>query len=216
MSTQLPESTPDGLARRRAAWALGVLALVAVIISAITVFFLGTSSGTHQDAGLPSTAGSPLAGPSSSTPPPTDSAASSTPVHPRPSTSTPGTTATASCPSSAPCVLQGDAGQAGAAIDAYRSSHHQPSVLAGVSPSAQSCAINSGDGGSCPASYFWEPVATLDGAAVVGKIAAHSNGSAWLLDPHATSFAVGWAYAPGAGGAAGQVEGVIVKVDQTG
>ena len=33
-------------------------------------------------------------------------------------------------------------------------------------------------------------------------IATRSDGLAWLLDPDITSFRVGWAYVPGAGGSA--------------
>jgi type II secretory pathway pseudopilin PulG len=110
-------------------------------------------------------------------------------------------------------VLPGDAGQAGAAIDAYRTAGKQPAVPTTVSSGAQTCALNSGDGAACSASYFWEPVPTLDGSALVAKIAAKSSGAAWLLDPKATSFAVGWAYAPGAAGKAGLIEAVLFKVD---
>ena len=217
MSTDPAQSSPDALARRRAAWALGALALGAAIIGAVMVFWLGTSGGTHDNAAPPARAASVSGGARSSTTPPTHTAAPSpTRTSPNPTRSTSGTPVTASCPTSAPCVLPGDAGQAGTAIDSYRTSHHQPSVAASVSPAAQSCALHSGDGRSCPTSYFWEPVATPDGTAVIAKIAAANNGNSWLLDPHAASFAVGWAYAPGAAGTAGQVEAVVVKVDNTG
>jgi hypothetical protein len=210
VSTDLPDSNPDGLARRRALWALVVLALVAVIISAITVFLIGGSSGTHQDTGLPAATDPASASPSTSSTPPSPSAASSS-AHPSPSSSSPSAAAVAACPTPAPCVLQGDAGHAGAAIDAYRASHQLPSVPTSVSPAAQSCALSSGDGPSCGGAYFWEPVGALDGAALVAKLASHSKASAFLLDPTATAFVVGWAYAPGAAGAAGQVEAAIVK-----
>ncbi len=205
------ESGEDG-SRKRAAWVLGVIVLVAAIIAAIMVLVLGTSGDSHRSSLPPATGIVPSSGASTlpahsagSTRSPATSVATTT-------TTTPISPGSASCPSTKPCVLPGDGGQAGAAIDAYRAAHRLPLVPTTVSSDAQTCALNAGDGPACSASYFWEPVSTLDGAALVAKVTAKSSGAAWLLDPRATSFSVGWAYAPGAAGKGGLIEGVLFKL----
>jgi hypothetical protein len=210
VSFDLPDDGVVDPSRRRAAWVLGVLVLVAIIVAATMVLLLGTSGDSHRSALPPATgilpsSGAPTVAPATPT--------TSTPAPQTSSTTTaPPTPGTASCPTTAPCVLAGDSGQAGAALDAYRTAHQLPVVPTTVSDQAQACAVNSGDGPACSASYFWEPVPTLDGAALVAKIAAKSSGVAWLLDPKATSFAVGWAYAPGSAGKGGLIEAVLFKV----
>ena len=46
---------------------------------------------------------------------------------------------------------------------------------------------------------------------MISMIAGRSDSLAWMLDPDVTSFSVGWAYVPGAGGP-GQYSCAILKV----
>jgi hypothetical protein len=62
---------------------------------------------------------------------------------------------------------------------------------------AQNCSLSDGGGGSCPSSYFWEPVSPQDGSAVVQKIATKTDGRSFLLDPGMKSVQIGWAYSGG-------------------
>lgn len=218
MSYMSPTPRDDSEARRRATWGLTILALVAVLIVAIMVFFVGTSGGkknTVGDVAEPSltteTSGSPQ--PSGSATHPSSTAHSSPSRSKTPTTSAsathPKATSTANpCPSPTPCAVDGDAGQAVEAVNAFRVQHGLPPVAGSVSANAQQCALHEGSGPTCVPHYSWEPVATRDGAKAVGAVAGN-GGSKWLLDPGMKSFSVGWAYAPGGGG---HYEFVILKV----
>jgi hypothetical protein len=98
-----------------------------------------------------------------------------------------------SCPSSAPCDLPDDVGNAVRALNAYRVQHGKAAVSGRVTQAARTCAVNNGD--NCPGGYFWEPV-PRSGQAVIAKIANSGSGVGWLLDDRMTSVQVGWAYIP--------------------
>jgi hypothetical protein len=200
----VPSEAEEREARRRATWGLGLLALVAVLVVTIGVFALGTSGG---DNGSGDSAGQIL---------PTESATSAGPTrvtaHPKPTkrashsrtpspTSThpkPKPTSTANpCPTSAPCTVAGDAGQAVQALNDFRVKHGQPAVPGSVTAGAGQCALREGDGPTCVPHYSWQPVPTLDGAKAVGAVAGTGAGTKWLLDPAMKSFSIGWAYSPG-------------------
>ncbi len=102
------------------------------------------------------------------------------------------------CPASTPCTVPGDAGNALAAITAFRAAHGAPAVPGTVSDQAAQCALSQGDGATCRPHYAWETVPTQDGNAVVASLGSRDAG--WLLDPAMTSFSVGWSYTPGNGG----------------
>jgi hypothetical protein len=109
-------------------------------------------------------------------------------------------------------VIGGDDGGVVAAVNAFRASHGVSPVAGRTGAQAQQCALNQGDGPACAPHYAWQPVPIRDGAKVISMIASSGDGTAWLLDPQATSVSVGWAYKPGGGGSAGQYECAILKV----
>jgi hypothetical protein len=199
--------------RRRATWGLIVLALIASLVVALMVFFVGTSGGDHRNRGLAGTGdtslptqpvGSATEAPSGARTSPTG--ALSTSALPKPtSTANP-------CPSAVPCAVTGDSGQAASALNSFRVSHGRAPVPGAVSSQAQQCALREGSGPSCEPHYSWEPVPTQDGSQVITMIAGLGAGMQWLLDPAMSSFSVGWAYAPGANGGPGHYECVILKV----
>jgi hypothetical protein len=212
VSDLLPETLDDEEApsRGRAAWGLIVLALVAILVVTLMVFVVGTSGGGKRHPVLAeatstspsSTAASPhrtSGAPKSASHSPTPTAGPTTPVTGNP------------CPSAAPCVVNGDGGQVLKAINDFRVAHGVPSVPGMVTPDAQTCAVQSGDGATCAPHFFWEPVPAQDGAQVLGKIVGSGGGTPWLLDPGAISFSAGWAYAPGPGGAPGHFECAVLK-----
>jgi len=177
-------------ARQRAALTLAAIAVMAVIVGLLMVTLSRTPSSDKRIA-LSSVRTS--ATPTSTTK--TDASVthrSAAKAAPAPSTSArPSTT---SCPST-PCVLQGDPGNVVAAINAFRASQAQPAVTGSAMQSAASCAVHAGDTPYCSGSYYWTPVSTLQGTEVVSKIAGYGHGRSWLLDPHLTKVAVGWAKA---------------------
>lgn len=199
----------EGDPRRRAIWGLIVLALVAAVVAAFMLFFLGTSDHHRNDAvvGLGST--SKPAEPSGSKSHPSSRA----PTSPKRATSArPKPTSTANpCPAAVPCAVAGDSGHAVAALNDFRVRHGLRPVPGAVSPQAQLCALQEGSGPSCEPHYSWEPVPTQDGPGVISKITGGSGGTQWLLDAAMSSFSVGWAYAPGAGGGPGLYECAILK-----
>jgi hypothetical protein len=206
VTQQRPKSPDDGRARKRAALTLGGIAAAAAVVVLLMLAFLHTSSGHPTIAGLPDDPSAPASSPASSS-------AAATPPSPRSSSSpTPtiaSTPTTTTCPSTAPCALSGDGGHAVAAVNAYRAHHGLPAVTGSATKAAQTCALHDGDQSSCPSSYFWEPVPTLDGTAVLTRIGSRADGS-WLLAPKLTSVAIGWAYVPGPGHS-GQYECAILK-----
>jgi hypothetical protein len=213
---QPPDPAGDSRARKHAAWILSALAVAAGVMAAI-FFGFGSSSGHSHGAAGPTivdgtTTSAPATGGASGSPAVrTSTSASSTPNSPTaPHTSGSSTPAPHSCPTTAPCILAGDVGSVVKAVNAFRTGHGLKTVVGAVSPTVQKCALQQGDGPSCPQAYFWEPVSAPDGGAVVQKISSKATGSQWLLDPAMTTVNVGWAYAPSPGGA-GQYECAVVK-----
>jgi hypothetical protein len=98
-----------------------------------------------------------------------------------------------------------------AAVNAFRAAHDLPTVPGTVSPQAQQCALAEGTGPACAQSFSWQPVPTQSSAQVIARIVVRDGGN-WLLDPSTVSFSVGWAYAPGIGGAQGHWESAILKI----
>jgi hypothetical protein len=190
--------------RQRAAIALGVLALGAIVLVAIMIVFLG-SSGSNGPA--PQAAGKP-AGPavtvtgsshasssasSSSRPKPSHSS-------PRPSSSPhrpPKHTGPVSCPTRNPCTLPDDVGDVLGAVNAFRAAHGKRPVSGVVTRAARRCAITGGN--RCPNGFFWEPVGR-SGKQVVRKIAASGDGASFLLDGRLRKIQIGWAYIPASRG----------------
>jgi hypothetical protein len=185
------------LARRHALWALGALGCAAVIVGALMLFLGGGGTQHHAINLLP-----PVHTPSSSSSHAvaghsTHSAhsLSASPSDALPSTSAGPIRHGNPCPSSAPCVVDGDGG-ALAAVDAYRTAHGLPAVPGDVTHNAQVCALNRGNGSTCVPHYAWTSVPAQDGAKAVGKITGF--GSDWLLDKSIKTISVGWAYVNGA------------------
>ena len=98
-----------------------------------------------------------------------------------------------SCPTSAPCSLPDDVGNAVRALNAYRTAHGKPAVRGSVTQAARTCAVSNGN--QCPSSFFWEP-AGRSGQQVIQKITANGDGVSWLLSDQMTAVQVGWAYLP--------------------
>ena len=170
--------------RRRAAWLLAMLAVVAVLFVVLMVTLLNSSTDSGGSTPGPDDA----LGPGSATHSPHPSHEASA-THQPASSSAP---ATSTCPGRAPCVLQGDAGNAIAAINSYRTHNGATKVPATVSKAAQACALSNGGGSACSGGWAESQVDKLSGSAAVAKIAKLGR----LVDPAMTSFEVGWAYAP--------------------
>lgn len=178
--------------RQRAAIALGVLAIVALIIVGVMVSVLGSNNGNNG----PASNGAPT-GPAVTVVSHQPSAGrSGHPTkkhrrHPHQPPSRPGNAAV-SCPTAAPCDLPDDVGGAVAALNAYRTQHGKPAVRGAVTQAARTCAVSSGN--QCPNGFYWEPVGR-SGRQVIQKIAV-AGGDSWLLDDRMTAVQVGWAYIP--------------------
>jgi len=190
VSPDLPARSEYSQARRRAALTLAAIASVAVIVGLLMVTLTRTPSGNKQTV-QPSVRTSAEPANTGKTDTSSSHRSSAAPA-PAPSTST-GPSTTSCRPT--PCVLIGDPGNVVAAINAFRAGHAAPAVTGSAAQSAGSCAVHSGDTPYCSGSYYWTPVSTLQGAEVVSKIAGYGNGRSWLLDPHLTKIAVGWAEA---------------------
>lgn len=183
--------------RQRAAIALGVLAIVALVIVGIMVAVLGSSGGgspastqaaNRTGPNVVATGGTqPNSNPSGT---PTKNHAGS---HPSKQPSSSPRSGPVSCPTSAPCDLPDDVGNVVQAINAYRSAHGKPPVQGKVTQAARTCAVSSGN--TCPNGFFWEPV-PKSGQQVVQKIANSGDGAAFLLDSNLKAVQVGWAYIP--------------------
>jgi len=210
-----PDDSDDG-SRVRALKGLGILAGVAafvVVLMIVVISVFGGGDHKTREVSNPSVVTSePSSAPQSETPSPTPSptSASSTSSTSSPPTSTsarPVPTSTANpCLSAAPCTVTDDGG-AVAALNQFRVGHGLAPVPGTVSPQAQQCALQQGDGSACASHFAWEPVPTQDGPKAIGMIKPD-----WLLDPAMKSFTVGWAYAPGPGGKAGTFECAVIKV----
>jgi hypothetical protein len=189
MSEQAGEP-PESDMRRRAAWLLGMLALVAVLFAALMITFLGGSSPKKSSGvGIDDTAGPPPAPASTQSKPRHHHAAhSSTPSSGSPTTSAP--PGHASCPTSAPCGVSTDIGNAVAAINALRTQSHLSPVTGTLSQAAQTCALSNGS--QCTGAWAETYLSTPDGAAAIAKIPSRSA----LLEPSLKSVQYGWAYNP--------------------
>ena len=177
--------------RRRAAWLLAMLAVVAVLFVVIMAKFVGGGSSpkNNQPGALDSVVAGKSTHPSSHHPSTSAHRSSTSPTTASTSASTPKRT---SCPTKQACVLDGDIGSGVAAINAYRTQHGQPAVSGSVSAQAQQCAVHNGSG--CSGGWAETQVSKPDGTAAVQKILQFAH----LLDPNVKSFEVGWAYDPGA------------------
>jgi hypothetical protein len=181
--------------RRRAAWLLGMLAVVAVLFVVVMTTLVGTDSGGGSNNGVDA---GPLDGavasPSSHSSAPrqrTSSTASSPTTHARGSTAASSVGHhSASCPTSQPCALDDDIGNAVNAVNAYRTQHGLPAVPGAVSQAAKACALANGSG--CSGGWAESQVPGPSGTAAVNKIVQFGK----LLDPQMKSFGVGWAYDP--------------------
>jgi hypothetical protein len=186
-----PESDSD--LRRRAAWLLGMLAVVAVLFVVVMTQVLGNGGSKSGDNG-PGALDSAVAAQSNS-PSPSDTPSS----HPRPTatskaaaSSSSATRGSTKCPTDQTCILDGDIGNGIDAINAYRTDHGQPAVTGAVSKQAQECARNNGNG--CSGGWAETELAKPNGPMAVQKILQFGQ----LLDRDLKNFEVGWAYDPGA------------------
>jgi hypothetical protein len=185
--------------RKRAALVLAVLAVAAIVLVGV-LYAVSTSSG-GGDSGSPTNNAIPT-GPAVKVTGVPSQSASSTSAKPKPSQSSSkivpsssARTGPVSCPTSAPCALPDDIGDAVKALNDYRAANGQKAVTGTVTKRAKTCAVGSGDTGSCPSGYYWEPVGR-SGDQVIQKIATSAKGKAFLLDKSLTAIEVGWAYIP--------------------
>jgi hypothetical protein len=179
--------------RRRAAWLLVLLAVVAVLFLMLLTVLLHTDGGgksTANGTGVDDTFSETPSSSASRThqtrtpdrhPSRTKTATTSASTAPR------GTT---SCPTPAPCILEGDVGNAVAAINAYRAQHKMSPVPGSVSAAAQTCALHRGSG--CSGGWAETELSSPDGQAAVAKIQQFAK----LLDPQMTAINIGWAHDP--------------------
>jgi hypothetical protein len=191
-----PEADSD--MRRRAAWLLGTLAIVAVLLVIILTTVVGTSDGKKdgsQPGPLDSAIGSsiPRSSPSSTAHPTghsTGSTSTGSSTSNQASTTPPA--GSTSCPTAQTCVLTGDVGSGGNAINAYRTQHGQPAVQVSVGQQAQTCAQHNGSG--CSGGWAETELPKADGTEAVQKILPFAH----LLDSSVKTIQIGWAYDPGA------------------
>jgi hypothetical protein len=175
--------------RRRAAWLLGMLVVVAVLVVVVMTALI-SGSGSKKNASQPG----PLDGAATTgtrTSAAAHSARRSAAKTSTPARSTSATThAPASCPTAQRCALDDDIGNAVAAVNAYRTQHGQAAVPGSVTAAAKQCALSNGNG--CTGGWAWSQVPGPDGPTAVKKILEFGK----LLAPM-KSFGVGWAYDPG-------------------
>ena len=195
-----PSSEPETDLRRRAAWLLGMLAIVAVLLVVVMSQLVGTGGGDTNGNTGPRDLDSAVGAPTSSSSHPASSSHSS---HRPPTASSPaGDSAPPSsgasapvhgkrCPTKQTCTLDGDPGGGIAAINDYRTQHGKDAVAGTVGPDAQTCALHNGNG--CSGGWAETEVPKLDGPAAVQKILPFAH----LLEGM-KSFEIGWAYDPGA------------------
>jgi hypothetical protein len=184
--------------RRRAAWLLVMLAIAAILLIIVISALVSTDKGGPSNAG----------GPAPLDPAATSSGQSSASAHPthhrrhhqpparhtRAASSTSSTppAGQTSCPSTAPCILEGDIGSGIPAINAWRTQHGLPAVPGSVSAQAQTCAVHNGN--NCSGGWAETELADPNGQQAVQKILPFAH----LDDPQMKSIEVGWAYDPGA------------------
>lgn len=175
--------------RRRAAWLLAMLAVVAVLFVIVMTAVIG-SGDSNKNAGQPG----PLDGAAETSPHPSSTHPSTRSASSSASTRAASTSATshgpASCPTSQPCALDDDIGNAVAAVNAYRAQHGKSAVPGTVSEAAKECALKNGSG--CSGGWAESQVPGPSGQKAVAKVVQFAK----LLSPM-KSFGVGWAYDPG-------------------
>jgi hypothetical protein len=213
MTNQPPPRDPDTQPirrvgtgeRKRAAVALGVLAVAALALVVVMIYVFG-STGKNGTTGPTLTAptGPPVTVTGGgSSPPPRTSSSHPHPKHTKsptsPSSSTSSFSGPVSCPTSAPCSLPDDVGNVIQALNDYRTAHGAKAVSGSVTQAARDCALGNGEISNCPSGYYWEPVGR-SGAQVIAKIAAANGGTSFLLDHSMTAVEVGWAYLPSSHG----------------
>ena len=151
--------------RRRAAWLLGMLGVVAVLLIVVMTVLIGSDKGNK-----PSSNAGPLDGQATSPGGTTSSAphslSSARPSTTRSSGSTAATSTTAgahaaSCPTTSRCALPDDLGNAIAAVNAYRAQHGKPALPGTVSAAAQACAL--ANGSDCKGGWAESQVPGPDG-----------------------------------------------------
>jgi hypothetical protein len=182
----------DSDLRRRAAWLLGMLVVVAVLFVIVMTKVLGNGGGDSSHGGPGSLDSAVAAQTRSSTPSTAPSSRPRTTPSTKAATSSSPHRPVTKCPTRQTCVLDGDVGNGVDAINAYRTDHGQPAVPGRVSTQAQQCALNNGNG--CSGGWAETELAKPNGRAAVQKILAFGR----LLDPQLKTIEVGWAYDPGA------------------
>jgi hypothetical protein len=189
-----PEAESD--LRRRAAWLLVMLAIVAVLL-VVVISALAGGDNSDDNAGGPgpldsaaTTAGSSSSDHHSGHP---------RRHHPGDGTSSSNSSSTSSvpageltCPTADPCILEGDVDNSIQAINDFRAEQGLPAVPGSVSPQAQTCALNQGNG--CSGGWAMTLLSHPNSAEAVQKIEEFAH----FEDPNMTSVEVGWAYDPGA------------------
>jgi hypothetical protein len=180
--------------RRRAAWLLVMLAIVAVLFIVVISGVAGNGDDDSSNAGpgpLDSAATTASSRPSSHE--------SRSPRRHHPGTGPHGSSTVSTvpvgqltCPTPAPCILDGDVGNSIQAINDFRVAHGLAAVPGSVSVQAQTCAVNNGTG--CSGGWAETLLSHPDGAEAVQKIQQFAH----FDDPNMTSIEVGWAYDPGA------------------
>jgi uncharacterized protein YkwD len=184
--------------RKRAAVALTVLAVAAAILVGVMLYAFRSSSdgksGPSVNAG-PTGPAVQVTGGTSQTSPRSSATKTKPKATKTKASSSPPSRGPVSCPTSAPCAVPDDVGNAVQALNAFRKAHGVKPVVGTVSNAAKTCAVDSGNESSCPSGYFWEPVGR-DGGEVITKIEAQPKGTSWLLDKTMTGVDVGWAYIP--------------------
>jgi hypothetical protein len=173
--------------RRRAAWLLGMLAVVAVLFVVVMTVLIGNDKPKDDSGGagpLDGVATSHATSTTASKPRTTPAARTS-----RASSTSPSNSGSASCPTSQRCALDDDIGNAVAAVNAYRTQHGKPAVPGTVSAAAKECALRNGNG--CSGGWAETQLSAPNGQAAVTNILPFAK----LLSPM-QSFGVGWAYDP--------------------
>lgn len=197
-------SAGESRLRRRAAWVLGVLVVVAGLLVTLMVLFLNSGgNGQPSPKGIkPLPTAPPSAAHGQHSVASTDTSHAPARRTNRPSAGSPGTPSITepprvvhrrvSCPGDAPCIANGDIGNAVAAINAYRVQHGVPAVSGAVTRTAQTCAVTNGS--QCTGSWAESQVSNASGEAALRKVAPFTD----LLDRNLVSLQVGWAYDPAA------------------
>ncbi|GAB2476337.1 hypothetical protein [Jatrophihabitans fulvus] len=199
MTVEPPER--DAEMRRRAAWLLGMLAVVAALFVTLMVTFLGNSGndsdrddqagptdlptqGTTTSPGTPSSTRPSSRGPAS----PTGTSTTGSPTGAGSGSGVP-TDGPTTCPRLEPCAFDSDIGGAVKAINTLRTTNGKPAVPGRVTAAAKRCALSKGD--DCVAGYAYTFLYPLDGPAAVQKLvqlgdllgSMRSVEVGWALDP---------------------------------